>query len=60
MSFARKNLAYVVRTTNDKYDWICGKGYKYYDFDLKFKKSTEEDYKTSLQLAFNERSKVRE
>ena len=41
-------------------DWVCGKGYKYYDFDLKFKKSTEVEYKTSLQLAFNERSKARE
>ena len=41
-------------------DWICGKGYKYYDFELKFKRSTESVYKTSLQLAFNERSKARE
>ncbi len=39
-------------------DWVCGKGYKYYDFDLKFKRSTENEYKTSLQLAFNERSKA--
>lgn len=41
-------------------DWVCGKGFKYYDFELKFKKSTETEYKTSLQLAFNERSKARE
>lgn len=40
-------------------DWICGKGYKYYDFDLKFKRENEKDYKTSLQLAFNERSQCR-
>lgn len=41
-------------------DWICGKGYKYYDFDLKFKKSSEQEYKTSLQLQFNEKPKFKE
>lgn len=41
-------------------EWLCGKGYKYYDFDLKFKKESEDTYKTSLQLAFNELSKVKE
>lgn len=38
-------------------EWLCGKGYKYYDFELKFKKSNEDTFKTSLQLAFNELSK---
>lgn len=41
-------------------DWLCGKGYKYYDFDLKFKRSSEDTFKTSLQLLFNEKSKVSE
>lgn len=41
-------------------DWLCGKGYKYYDFELKFKKSNEDTFKTSLQLAFNELSKYNE
>lgn len=37
-------------------EWICGKGFKYYDFDLKFKRRNDAEYNTSLQLAFNEHS----
>ncbi|MDD7410012.1 baseplate J/gp47 family protein [Fusobacterium gastrosuis] len=38
-------------------DWMCGKGFKYTDFDLKFRKKRTTSWTTSLQLGFNERSK---
>lgn len=38
-------------------DWMCGKGFKYTDFDLKFRKKRTGNWTTSLQLNFNERSK---
>lgn len=38
-------------------EWMCGKGYKYTDFDLKFRKKSTSVWLTSLQLEFNELSK---
>lgn len=38
-------------------EWMCGKGFKYTDFDLKFKKKGSESWLTSLQMEFNEMSK---
>lgn len=38
-------------------EWMCGKGFKYTDFDLRFRKKGTSTWSTSLQLAFNEASK---
>lgn len=38
-------------------EWMCGKGFKYTDFDLKFRKKGTGSWLTSLQLAFNEMPK---
>ena len=35
-------------------EWMCGKGFKYTDFELKFRKKNTLEWKISLQLEFNE------
>ena len=38
-------------------EWLCGNGYKYSDFDLKFRKKGDIAFSTSVQLLFNESSR---
>lgn len=36
-------------------EWLCGTGYKYTDFELRFRKQGTSEWHTSLQLSFNEK-----